>query len=347
MTQKSSLKPLFALSFLAIFVILCCLSIYAATLFGGAYALQSANPPALITANPLRPTQQLSPGIKPTITMTITNKPVFTQVKSTVEQASATAITQKTFASTVLSTTTQTLEPTILPTEKIIPTPVETATSTEVPTPLPSATENLLPTVDPKSIAITQAAKATADTQDMVNVIAKLYTDGIIHSTSGTFHSLPEFEGDWNDTGTYQKTDSGYNISNFVIKADAGWEVDGLQGNWSESGCGVIFREADDDNYYLVFWSLDGRARLMRKMSSGLVLLGRSTIFDVDRNVGQAKVMIVAEDEWIRIYVNGVQKFEKRGDTKPGKMEFTVVSGNSKGYGTYCHMSNIGLWEIK
>jgi hypothetical protein len=193
----------------------------------------------------------------------------------------------------------------------------------------------------------TQSAKATADTQDMVGVISNLYTTGIIHSTRGTFHSLPSFEGDWNDTNTYQKTDSGYNLSNFVMKADASWEVDGLQGNWSESGCGLFFRELDDENSYLVFWSLDGRARLMRKMSSGLVLLGRSTIYDIDRNSGQAQVMVVAEDEWIRIYVNGVQKFEKRGDIRPGKLQFTIISGNKNGYGTHCHMSNIGLWEIK
>ena len=76
-------------------------------------------------------------------------------------------------------------------------------------------------------------------------------------------------------------------------------------------------------------------------------MLGRSTIYDVDRNGGQAKVMVVVEDDWIRIYVNGLEKFEKRSDTNGGKLEFTIVSGNSNGFGTYCKMSNIGLWEIK
>jgi hypothetical protein len=343
MTQKSSLRPFFALAFLTLVVIICCLTSVSSAMIGGNYAYQSFSGGTQVA---IVSTQV--PSKEPVKTKAIlppTNATVPTEtnaVTATLQASSTTKPTEK-----VEISVTPSLTATIIPTETFTPTFTATIPPTDTATSVPSPTANQVPTANPQAIAITQAAKATEQTQNMVNDIAKLYTDGIIHSTNGTFHVLPAFEGDWNKTDSIQKTDTGYNLADFVMKADISWEVDGLQGNWAESGCGVVIRDTEEGNYYLAFWSLDGRARLMRNLTSGQVLLGRSTIYDVDRNIGQAQVMVVAEGEWIRIFVNGTQKFEKRAESKAGKLEFTIVSGNPGGFGTYCKMSNVGLWEIK
>jgi hypothetical protein len=343
MTQKSSLRPFFALAFLALIVIACLLTGISSAMIGGTYAYQSITGGSQVAFVSTQPNTTEPSQIPDTAVPTSTILPTETIVKT--ETAQATLTTQPTEKILISLTPSQT--PTIAPTATFTPTDTATLPPTDTATPVPTSTPIPVPTINPQTLAVTQAARATEQTTNMVNDIAKLYTDGIIHSTNGTFHMIPAFEGDWNKTDSIQKTDSGFNLANFVLKADASWEVDGLQGNWAESGCGVIIRDTSDDNYYLAFWSLDGRARLLRNLSSGPILLGRSTIYDVDRTSGQAQVMVIAENEWIRIYVNGTEKFEKHADNATGKLEFTIVSGNSSGFGTYCKMSNIGLWEIK
>ena len=129
--------------------------------------------------------------------------------------------------------------------------------------------------------------------------------------------------------------------------ADASWAVDGNNGDWRESGCGFIFRQDNDLNHYMAYYSLDGRARLYRNLNGGSSLLGRTTIYDVDRENGYGKVMIVVEGEYINMYFNEKEIFRKRDPyITSGSLAFTVVSGNMYGYGTQCNLSNIELWEI-
>ena len=209
-------------------------------------------------------------------------------------------------------------------------------TPTETMTPIP-ATPTITPTVDPTEVA-----------SNMVLEVQKLFDSGVISTTDGKFFDLPNYGSSWNQLHVYEQTPTGfYDLDDFVLMADASWAVDGNAGDWRESGCGFIFRQDDDLNHYMAYYSLDGRARLYRNLNGGSSLLGRTTIYDVDRENGYGKVMIVVEGDYINLYFNEKEIFRKRDPyITSGSMAFTVVSGNMYGYGTQCNLSNVELWEI-
>ncbi|MBI9048252.1 MAG: hypothetical protein JEZ00_02445 [Anaerolineaceae bacterium] len=234
-------------------------------------------------------------------------------------------------------------------TETEIEQPIETATVsipsatntveitlTETQTPIPP-TETNTPTLD-----------ATAFASEMVIEIQNLFDSEIISTTDGQFYGLPDYGSSWNQLHVYEQTPTGfYELDDFVLRADASWAVDGNTGDWRESGCGFIFHQDADLNHYMAYYSLDGRARLFRNLNGGSSLLGRTTIYDVDRENGYGKIMIVVEGEYINLYFNEKEIFRKRDPwIASGSLAFTVVSGNMYGYGTQCNLSNIELWEI-
>jgi len=96
----------------------------------------------------------------------------------------------------------------------------------------------------------------------------------------------------------------------------------------------------------MIYLSLDGRGRMVRQLNGSPVMLGRSTIYDVDRAGGQAKFMLIVEGEDVRYFVNDKIKFDKYVQPQAGKLQWTIVSGNKKGFGTYCKISNIDIWKM-
>jgi hypothetical protein len=180
-----------------------------------------------------------------------------------------------------------------------------------------------------------------------MQLVDQLFGNGLIPSREGRYHSIPIYANESANPAALDKFSTGLNIKDFVFRADVNWQVDQNQGDWVESGCGVIFRESDPANFYLVYLSLDGRARLIRKIDGSNILLGRSTIFNVDRQNGQAQLVLVVKGDMIRIFVDGEKKYEKPGESRAGDLSFTVVTGNPYGYGTRCKMSNIEVWEIE
>jgi hypothetical protein len=208
--------------------------------------------------------------------------------------------------------------------------------ATETMTPIPP-TATMTPTENPTEVASNMAIE-----------VQKLFDSGVISTTDGSFYSLPNYGSSWNQLHVYEQTPTGfYDLDDFVLMANASWAVDGNSGDWRESGCGFIFRQDDDLNHYMAYYSLDGRARLYRNLNGGSSLLGRTTIYDVDRENGYGKVMIVVEGDYINMYFNEKEIFRKRDPyITSGSLAFTVVSGNMYGYGTQCNLSNVELWEI-
>jgi hypothetical protein len=324
MENKSTLGPLFVLSFLIMIVLICILFSISSIMLGSAYSFYQISKEGNI----------IMPSDKPQIESTQTIQLTPPQILETIPLIEFTILPEIP-SPTVEPSFTPIPTETLLPKVELLPTEVPTQTS------LPTAT------FDQKAVEMTKVAQATAQVEWMMEYVDQLFGNGIIHSKSGVYHNLPIYANESANPATFNKFSTGLFPKDFILRTDINWQVDQNQGDWIESGCGVVFRDTDPGNFYLVYLSLDGRARLKRSIDNSLILLGRSTIFDVDRQNGQAQLVLIVEGEMIRIFVNGAQKFEKPGIPQAGDLSFTVVTGNPYGYGTRCKMNNIEIWEIE
>ncbi len=219
-----------------------------------------------------------------------------------------------------------------------------TATSTPEP-PTATPTETPIPTLAPPTATAT--IDATAQAARMAQVVNDIFNKGVISTNEGEFSRLQDYRGSWAKPNEYSVKRTDLDSSNFVVRTDAAWQVYNNSGNWVESGCGIVIFEKDSPAYYLVYYSLDGRARLYRVAGGGATLLGRSTIYTVDRTYGQGELVVAVEDQQITIYFNEKEIFRKQIGFPLEGLGFTIVSGVSSDYGTLCDMTNIDLWQIK
>jgi hypothetical protein len=180
----------------------------------------------------------------------------------------------------------------------------------------------------------------------MYSIVEQLYATNVISTVHGTYYHIDDFESNWTQTDSYQKTYTGFDFPNFIIKADATWQV-AASSLGADSGCGIIFHEDEGENHYLVVFTLGDRAILFRRMGGSLTNLGVSYRYDVDNELAQAEIMVAVEDNDIRIFVNGDELYAKKQIyLETGKIAFTVITGSTLDYGTRCEMRNIELWEI-
>jgi len=325
MKRKSSSLLLVVIGLGLFLIIFCSMLMFTGAFVGVGYAFQSFTRGTAISAY-----EMAHSTIQPLITE-----------EGLSEQNATDSVVEDTKAPDLSMLDTPGLPESILPTETPTQseptyTPTLEPTSTFTPTPIPP-TETPTPTMDP-----------TAEASDMQIEIQTLFDSGIIASTQGAYYRLPNFNKSWNELGVYEQNPTPfYELKNFVLRADASWQVDSNGGDWRESGCGIVFRQDSNLNHYLAYYSLDGRARLFRNLEGSPFLLGRTTIYDVDRENGFGKIMIVVDGEYINLYFNEKEIFRKR-DTwlQTGGLAFTVISGNKNGYGTQCNLSNVELWEL-
>jgi hypothetical protein len=57
--------------------------------------------------------------------------------------------------------------------------------------------------------------------------------------------------------------------------------------------------------------------------------------------------MLVVEDTWITVFVNGDKVHSRQDSALPsGDLSLTLFSGINTGFGTRCRMTNIELWML-
>ena len=72
-----------------------------------------------------------------------------------------------------------------------------------------------------------------------------------------------------------------------------------------------------------------------------IVGLGNPGTADVALVVNQKKAYVILNDKLIGSYTLDTDWL-----TGPGDLEYTVLSGTNKDYGTRCKMTNIDLWVV-
>lgn len=196
--------------------------------------------------------------------------------------------------------------------------------------------------------AIVEAlAEETAQAQPLFDLVQELHSEGYLIRTGGTYYAIEDFDESWAQINWYSWWHTGYSPTNFVIRADASWDSASNKANWWNSGCGFVFREKDEYNFYAVQLALDGWVHLWRVVEDVEAPLGESYYGRVEVPSGEAEIMLVVEDTRITVFVNGDKVHSRQDSALPsGDLSLTLFSGINTGFGTRCRMTNIELWML-
>ncbi len=246
-------------------------------------------------------------------------------------------------------------------------TPVPTNTTTPIPpteTPLPSATPNqaatdivatrqaFLATRQVEHTATAVAAQSTQQAEDAT--WAQLVSDGTVTYAKGDLFTPDDFEESWAQRNWYQWWYFGYDMANFVLMSHIEWKIP-EDAVWGIGGCGFVTRLKNKDNHLIIFLTPKGNAELGANTPSGVTYQGvhwQNPEIPSYANIqpqltGSADFMIVAEKEFVSVYIDGVRFYQWFvALTSPGDIAYTIVSGTNKDFGINCKFTNTRIWEL-
>jgi hypothetical protein len=203
----------------------------------------------------------------------------------------------------------------------------------------PSIEATVTPAVD---------SAATQQAQAIVGIVQQLFDEGIISTKEGDYYRLDDFNESWAQLGYYQWWKTGYSAENFILSADIAWESASDKANWPEAGCGIVFSEDGESDHHLAYLSLDGFGRLAQISKGQWKNLASQRYGNLSVPTGDARIMLVVNDQRINFYVNGqrvVNAYD--GSLDAGNLALTLLSGTNKDFGTRCQMSNIDLFILE
>ncbi|MEW5869950.1 MAG: hypothetical protein AB1894_11785 [Chloroflexota bacterium] len=193
--------------------------------------------------------------------------------------------------------------------------------------------------------------QATAQAQPLYDLAEKLFAEGVISSSAGSYTPLKDFDNSWAQMNYYDYWPTDLYIepfSRFILKADFRWDSGSDKANWDRSGCGFVFGW-QENLHYLVYLALDGKVNLLRSRQGNLTWVAQQSYsgkLSIPR--GQAQFVLAVDNAAINIYVNDELTAHANDILlKPGAIFTSMVSGTNKGFGTRCTMTNMGIWLLK
>ena len=209
--------------------------------------------------------------------------------------------------------------------------------------PIPPASTNTLPPL-PVSASETPASQVPPDIQQLVD---NYYQKGYLPSTNGEYHHLEDFTKEFAEAHLiYAKRETGYSARDFMVKAHFKWQS--AIPNPNEAGCGWSFRRMKDDSYlffvdrdwvFIGMWKDNQWTRYGRTTGSGWVGLGNPAEADVVLTVNRGKAYVIINDVFTSSHTLDTDYL-----TGTGELDYMVVAGTYKDYGTRCEMTNVDLW---
>ena len=202
--------------------------------------------------------------------------------------------------------------------------------------------------------AATRVARATSTAQPMAEAVTRLVAEGYLTQGSGYFEPLLDFFREWAQINWYQWYATGKAPRDFVVRANVQWESASDRANWFNSGCGFVFRETPREgdeqslNHYLAYLGLDGVVYLARQTNGQYVELGKASYGRLDVPAGSAQIMLAVEGENIHFFVNDQHVLTRQdGVLDSGNLNYTLLSGTNRDFGTRCEMTQVGLWWLE
>jgi hypothetical protein len=213
----------------------------------------------------------------------------------------------------------------------------------------PPPTAEIPPTPNPAPQPTAESAAPDSQVPaDFQKVVERYYNKGYLSSTKGEYHPLEDFSKDWANINNYDLYDTGFSPENFMVTAHFEWESAIRYPD--PSGCGFGFHTQGNDHYlffvdremvWLGMWDDSKREFTRIGVSSGnaWVGLGNPGKADVGLIVNQKKAYVLVNDKFASSYTLDTDWL-----IGSGELNYTVVSGTNKDYGTRCTMTNVNLW---
>jgi hypothetical protein len=202
--------------------------------------------------------------------------------------------------------------------------------------------------------AATRVARATSTAQPLADEVARLVAEGYLTRGAGSYEGLLDFFREWAQINWYQWYATGKAPADFVVRADVTWKSASDKANWFNSGCGFVFRETPPEgtsqglNHYLAYLGLDGVVYLSRQTNSQFLELGKARYGRVEVPEGSAQIMLAVEGDAFHFFVNGEHVLSMRdGALTSGNLNYTLLSGTNRDFGTRCEMTHVGLWTLE
>jgi hypothetical protein len=177
--------------------------------------------------------------------------------------------------------------------------------------------------------------------------VEKANEKGYLSSSDGEYHRLDDFTMEFaNASLTFDKKKTGYSAKDFMVKAHFKWQS--AIANPDPGGCGWSFRRSRNDSYlmfvdrewtFMGLWKDNQWTRYGKTAGGGWVGLGNPAEADVTLAVSEGMAYILVDDVLISSHTLDTDFL-----TGPGELDYVVVAGTYKDYGTRCEMTNVDLW---
>jgi hypothetical protein len=201
---------------------------------------------------------------------------------------------------------------------------------------------------EPPVAASTPEAPQTSQVPPEIQKLVEDYSGkGYLPSTQGEYHRLDDFTMSSADRQvTFSKKKTSYDVKDFMVKAHFKWQS--AIANPDPGGCGWAFRGSRDSTYFTfvdrewIFFGLmkEGKwTRYGKTSGNDWVGLGNPAEADVTLTVSKGKAYMLLNDVLASSYTLDTDFL-----TSAGELDYAVVAGTFKDYGTRCEMTNVDLW---
>ena len=187
---------------------------------------------------------------------------------------------------------------------------------------------------------------ATDQARDMLAQLERLVADGVIPNTQGEYVTVDDFDQSWAQLGWYRYWPvNDRDLTNFAITANVSWDSASDKANWPEAGCGFVFGEQEGKSHDLVYLGLDGTVYLASNRNGDWRMLSSRRYGNLSVPAGEARFILAVMGKRITFYVNDTKVISANDSLlASGQLNFTLLSGTNKGFGTRCQMTKVGLW---
>lgn len=202
------------------------------------------------------------------------------------------------------------------------------------------------------AVTATSAAQQTATQQaaGMYTAVQEYVALGYLPSSAGRYVRLEDYEQNLATRSGLVARRTGYSLRVFAVRANVKYEVASKNANWFITGCGFLYWDNGQENYYSVMAALDGYAYARLFLRSNQYNLGRIFYGVPVRPSGEYTTTLIVNQDQSYFFVNN--ELLKKTDTidtsmTDGALSYMLASGTDEDFGTRCSFSNVELWIVE
>jgi hypothetical protein len=184
--------------------------------------------------------------------------------------------------------------------------------------------------------------------QEFVDTIEMLVEDEYIPSDEGDYYFMDDFTEEWAQMYWYQWYQVRKDIGNFVVRTNISWESASNTPQWSDSGCGFVFREIDANNHMKANLALDGYVYINGYRNGNFLSYGKRS-YASHSTKGEAEFVLVVNEYTVNVFIDGklIHTARDIAMDDPGMLAYVVVSGTNKDYGTRCTFKDMEFFVFE